>query len=109
MNVAGTALNFTSTGTPQTPEQRRVALEQAAKEVVSSTFFGEMLKLARKNPFKSEMFHGGRGEEMFQAQLDSELARRAGTSVKNNLSDAIVKRLSTTASGIARAAATAKE
>src|SRR5690242_14559171 len=94
-SITGTALNFTGNGaTLKTPQERHAALRQAAQEVVGTTFLGEMLKLSRSTPFKNKMFHGGRGEEMFQAQLDAELTRRAGGAMQNNLSEAIVNRLS---------------
>jgi hypothetical protein len=93
-SITGTALNFTGNVAPlKDAGQRKAALRQAAQEVVSTTFLGEMLKMSRSSPFKNKMFHGGRGEEIFQAQLDGELTRRAGGSMQNNLSEAIVKRL----------------
>ena len=98
ISVTGTALNFTSSGSLKTAQERQAALRQSAQEVVGTTFLGEMLKVARSKPFKSKMFHGGRGEEMFQAQLDTELTRRAGGAMKNSLSDAIFKRYSDPAS-----------
>jgi hypothetical protein len=94
-SISGTALNFTMNAAPlKSAQQRHTALRQAAQEVVSTTFLGEMLKLSRNTPFKNKMFHGGRGEEMFQAQLDSEFTRRAGGAMQTNLSEAIVKRFS---------------
>ncbi len=75
------------------PERRKVMLRQAADEMVGVTFFGEMLKMARNARIKGEFGHGGRGEEVFGAQLDQELARRAGQGMKNGLSEAIYRRL----------------
>jgi len=75
------------------PAQRRQMLRQAIDEVVGATFYGPMLKMARDNPFKGEFGHGGRGEEIFGAQLDMELARRASHASRNGLSDAIYRRL----------------
>ena len=54
---------------------------------------GEMLKIARGSALKGEFGHGGRGEEIFAAQLDQELARRAGRGARNSLSEAIYDRL----------------
>jgi hypothetical protein len=93
-SITGTALNFNNAGQlPKEAGQRRDAIRQAAQEVVGTTFLGEMLKMSRSSPFKNKMFHGGRGEEIFQAQLDTELTRRAGGSMQSNLTEAIVKRL----------------
>lgn len=69
-------------------------LRQAAKEVVGSTFFAPMLKMARDNALKGKYGHGGRGEEIFGAQLDMELARRASHRLDGGLVDAVVKSLS---------------
>lgn len=75
-----------------TTQQRKAALRTLANEVVSTTFFGQMLKIARSSKLKGEYGHGGRGEEIFGAQLDMELARRAGQKMNNSLSEAIYKR-----------------
>jgi hypothetical protein len=40
--------------------------------------------------------HGGRGEDIFGAQLDMELARRASHRVQGGLTDALMKRLDRT-------------
>lgn len=94
MNVTGTALDFGQpTGVKPASDKRTAALREATNELVGSTFYGEMLKIARNSPVKTELFHGGRGEEMFRAQLDAEFARRAGGATNTSLTDAIVKRL----------------
>ncbi len=74
-------------------QQRKAMLRQAAEEMVGVTFFGQMLKMARNSRLKGELGHGGRGEEIFGAQLDQELARRAGSGLRNSLSEAIYNRL----------------
>lgn len=74
-------------------EQRKAMLRQAVDEMVGVTFFGQMLKMARNSPLKGKIGHGGRGEEMFGAQLDQELARRAGAGMDNSLSETIYNRL----------------
>jgi hypothetical protein len=43
---------------------------------VGETFFGQMLKALRSTVDKPAYFHGGRGEEVFQTQLDQMLAER---------------------------------
>jgi hypothetical protein len=74
-------------------ERRKAMLRRAANEMVGVTFFGEMLKMARNSKLKSNIGHGGRGEDIFGGQLDQELARRVGSGLKNSLSDAIYNRL----------------
>jgi Rod binding domain-containing protein len=78
------------------PQQHRQALQQAVQEVVGSVFFAPMLKMARENPLKGKYMHGGRGEDIFGAQLDMELARRASHRVQGGLTDALVKRFDRT-------------
>ena len=75
------------------PAQRQAALRQAVNEVVGTVFFAPMLKMARENPFKGRFGHGGRGEEVFGAQLDMELARRASHRLEGGLTEAMVRRL----------------
>ncbi len=73
--------------------QRKAMLRQAVQEMVGTTFYGQMLKISRSSVLKGKFGHGGRGEEMFGAQLDAELAKRAGQGSRNSLTDAIYERL----------------
>lgn len=86
--------NLTTTGAAAaSPERRKAMLRQAVDEMVGVTFFGQMLKMARNTCLKGEIGHGGRGEDIFGAQLDQELARRAGAGMKDSLSETIYDRL----------------
>lgn len=67
-------LRDTATDRVQAPSPQR--LRQAAQQLVATTLIQPMLAQARQDPFKSELFHGGQGEEMFAAQLDTLLADR---------------------------------
>ena len=49
---------------------------EAAEELVAFALVMPMMKMARNSPFKSELFHGGRGEKAFGNRLDQLLARR---------------------------------
>ena len=75
-------------------QQRMQELRGMVDEVVGVTFFGQMLKMAQKNPFKASYMQGGRGEEVFRGQLNMELARHAGRGVHTGLSEAIYSQLS---------------
>ena len=66
-------------------------LREAAAELVSAAFLRPMLAEARQDPFKSELFHGGRGEEIFGEQLDGILADRITSAANFPMTDAIVK------------------
>lgn len=73
-------------------QQRQVLLRQAVDEMVGVTFFAPMLKMAHNSAIKGKYGHGGRGEEIFQGQLDLELAKRAGRGMKSGLSETIYNR-----------------
>jgi len=72
--------------------KRQRMLRQAVSELVGATFYGPLMKMARNNPFKGKIGHGGRGEEMFGAQLDMELARRASLKERGGLAETIYRR-----------------
>ncbi len=76
---------------PVTPNPSR--LREAAGKTVGSAFYGTIFQMIRETPFKTKIGHGGRGEEVFSAQLHEILAERLGESKRNNLSDVLFKRL----------------
>jgi Rod binding domain-containing protein len=47
---------------------------EAFDQFVGETFFGQMIKAMRSTVDKPAYFHGGRGEEVFQTQLDQMFA-----------------------------------
>jgi Rod binding domain-containing protein len=49
-------------------------LQDAYRDFVGKTFFGEMLKSMRSTVDKPAYFHGGQTEEVFRSQLDQHLA-----------------------------------
>ena len=51
-------------------------VRQQMTELVGLALFLPLLKQARQSAFRSELFHGGAGEEMFAAQLDQVIADR---------------------------------
>jgi hypothetical protein len=67
------------------------AQREAAEQLVGIALFLPLLKQARENPFKTELFHGGPGEERFAGQFDQQIADRlaqrwAGPIVESMLS-----------------------
>jgi peptidoglycan hydrolase FlgJ len=58
------------TSSAQNPELRKVF-----NAFVGQTFFGQLLQSMRKTVDKPAYFNGGRAEEIFQQQLDQELAK----------------------------------
>ncbi len=49
-------------------------LREQFTQFVGEAFFGQMLKAMRSTVGKPAYFHGGRAEEVFQGQLDQQLA-----------------------------------
>lgn len=69
------------------------AVREKVGELVGMTFFGKMLEMEQDSPLKSDIMHGGRGEEIFRAQLNQELSREAGRSGRLGIGQAIAERL----------------
>jgi len=51
-------------------------LRTAAQQLVASTLVMPMLAQMQDDPFRSDLFHGGSAEDMFNSQLNIELADR---------------------------------
>jgi hypothetical protein len=76
MNAAlPTAALTASTPKPELNGKDQAELRQAFDSFVGETFFGQMIKAMRKSVGKPAYFHGGRAEEVFQAELDQTLAK----------------------------------
>ncbi len=69
-------------------------LKEVTGRVVGSVFYGEMLRAMRESKLKGSFGHGGRGEEVFSAQLHDMLAERMGQSRGNGLSKLLYDRFS---------------
>ena len=57
-----------------------VELRRRAGEFVGNVFYGTLIRQMQQSKTKGPFLHGGRGEEVFQAQLGMELAKRMGRS-----------------------------
>jgi Rod binding domain-containing protein len=77
-------------------EQEHQQLTQSARKLVAQTFFGTLLKQMRDSPFKSELFSGGRGGEVFGEMRDQHLAERMADGAGRRLADSIVKHIERT-------------
>src|SRR5580765_6522503 len=69
-------------GGRDTPE-----LREAFTDFVGQTFFGELVKQMRETVHKSEFFHGGMGEDIFQTQLDQIMVERMSKTSAKSFSD----------------------
>jgi hypothetical protein len=71
-------------------------LRQRLGEFVGNVFYGTLIRQMQESKLKGPFLHGGRGEEVFQAQLGMELAKRLGRApndpVTNRLYEAMTKR-----------------
>ena len=90
-----------ATGLQEKPEKEKSRLREVADQVVGQIFYGTMLRQMRKSAFKGKYGHGGRGEEVFQAQLHDVLATRAGEARGNSVTEAIVDRYQKAADAMA--------
>ena len=60
-------------------------LREVFNDFVGQTFFGQMIKAMRTSVGKPAYFHGGRGEEVFQAQLDQQLAEEMSDATADSI------------------------
>jgi hypothetical protein len=97
----------TSTLSPPDPQKaQRAALKElrtATNQVIGSVLLGPMLQSARNTSLKGDYGHGGRGEEVFQAQLDQILLERSGGAADNSLGQVLFDHLAPAATSHARA------
>jgi len=58
-------------------------LRKRVGELVGSVFYTQLIKEMQKTTFETPLMHGGRGEEVFKEQMNSELGKRIGTTLNN--------------------------
>lgn len=66
------------------------------KKLVGQTFYANILKQMHDDPFKSNLFDGGRGGEAFAPMFDQQIADHIAQSGSNKLVDSIVGRIEST-------------
>mgnify|MGYP006273423515 CR=1 FL=1 len=88
--AGGFSLN--AIGTADAGGGDEAALRASAEELVGMALFLPLLKQARENPFRTDLFHGGQGEDAFAARLDEELADRLAKRSGGELVEAIVSK-----------------
>ncbi len=81
------------TSTPAATHQDLDRLRETTGRIVGSIFFGTLLKTMRDSKLQGPFGHGGRGEEVFEAQLHGVLAERMGTRLQQSLGDALFRQL----------------
>lgn len=75
------------------PDKVRAQVRQASEQLVASTLLLPLLQQMREDPFKSDMFHGGSTEDIFAAQLDTELADRMAQGMNLPIVEAVYQRI----------------
>jgi Rod binding domain-containing protein len=71
-------------------------LRHAAEQLVSTALYLPLLKQARQSAFRSDLFHGGFGEDAFGAQFDQQIADRLAERTSHGLADAVAARFTRT-------------
>ncbi|MCC6580835.1 MAG: hypothetical protein IT440_10370 [Phycisphaeraceae bacterium] len=66
---------------------------QAAEQLVASTLVMPILSQMRQDPFRTEMFHGGFGEDAFNQQLDTVLSDRIVKGSHFSVVEAVCRRI----------------
>lgn len=78
----------TSVKTPQAVPNAEVSESQEAfRDFVGQTLFGQMLKSMRSTVGESAYFHGGQTEEIFQQQMDQVLVEEISDASAAQLAD----------------------
>ncbi len=106
-------INQANATTPAQPpvnaatQKRQDELREAIDQTIGSVFFGPLMKTMRSSVLKGEIGHGGRGEEVFRAQLDQVLVERAGSATRYELSDVLFDRFAPSVKQVSNAVADA--
>lgn len=75
------------------PKRSREEIEEVAAQFVATVFYQPLFQMMRDDPFRSELFHGGHGERVFEGQLHAEMAERMARADSLPLVGAITDRL----------------
>ncbi len=75
-NVPATLINRQQqvTELKSSDDMQRPSIREAFNDFVGQTFYGQLIASMRTTVGEPAYFHGGRAEEIFQSQLDQQLA-----------------------------------
>lgn len=74
-------------------DKARRQAREASEQLVASTLLLPLLQQMRNDPFKTDMFHGGSAEDIFGAQLDTQLADRMAASMRLPVVEQVYERI----------------
>lgn len=67
------------------------------RQIAGNLFYGTLMRQIRDSAFKSDLFHGGRGEDVFSGQLHQQyidtIAGSSQQDVTAEIADAIMRRM----------------
>jgi Rod binding domain-containing protein len=86
-------------------DPQHAKLVATTEKWVSQTFYGQMLKQMRNSPFKSDLFEGGHGGQVFNEMLDQRMAEHMAHGAGSKLVKAIVRKVEAAAAYRKQAAA----
>ncbi len=79
---------------------RAAELRKASEQLVATTLVQPMFAQMREDPFRSDLFHGGRTEEIFGQQLDTILSERVVSRADFAIVDAVYRSIAERAVGV---------
>ena len=95
--AARNAYDHFTKGTGSAPPEQQLLLRETFQDFVAGTFYRQMFKSMRRMHDKPAYFHGGSAEEIFQSQMDQQvaedLARENGAAFADPLFQAFARRL----------------
>jgi peptidoglycan hydrolase FlgJ len=85
INPAASSIELTRSGNAalRGPDETK----EAFRDFVGQTLFGQMLQSMRTTVGKPAYFHGGRGEEVFQQQLDAVMVENISEASASTVAD----------------------
>ena len=89
-SLFGSRLDHAQTAGQSEDEQ----LKELTEMLVSTAFIMPMFEKMRNDPLASNLFHGGRGEKVFQQQLDQVISDRISSASSLGLADALYNQFS---------------
>lgn len=92
--ASATDLQMIAGSSVQPPSDSQLELQEKFQEFVAGTFFQQMLKSLRSAQSPPAYFHGGQAEEIFQSQMDQQVAENLAHQQGGAISDPLFQQFS---------------